>query len=480
LRLVDQDDIMRCAGGRWRIGAAIAIALSFFAPLLLAGEPGDAERLSIQFRQAARRVLPAVVTVRAEGASTPLSGVESRDPSGSGVIVDAAGGIILTNDHVVRNAQRVIVSFHDGRERTATAVRRDPRSDLAIVIVSAPGLTAARWGDSQSLDLGDWVLAIGQPFGLEGTVTAGIVSGKGRALGHSPYEDLIQTDAAINPGNSGGPLVNLAGEVVGINTAIKTQGGGYGGIGFAVPSARAKRIAGDLIRFGQVKRASIGVLIGRLDPRRAEQIGRRGAVPITGVAPLSPAAEADLRPGDVILAIGETEVQGVGMLQSFMESASLGEALSLKVFRDGKTLSIAVRPVAQAADAQPPAGPGPLQEALPTPNALGDDEPVRFPALGMNLGEPTVEMARRFGSDDRAKGLIVLGLEPGGPADRSGIEVGMLVTDVGGSRVESLDDLREALARRGPSRDVVLRVVSGRKAEFRVLLDLNPVESGRR
>jgi serine protease Do len=455
-----------------------------YAPTILACEPGDAERLSIRFRQAARQVLPTVVTVRAEGVSPPIAGVESRVPNGSGVIVDAAGGIILTNDHVVRNASRVIISFHDGRERTATAVHHDARSDLAIVVVSAPGLTEARWGSSQSLDLGDWVLAIGQPFGLEGTVTAGIVSGKGRGLGRAPYEDLIQTDAAINPGNSGGPLVNLAGEVVGINTAIKTQGGGYEGIGFAVPSERAKRIADDLIRFGQVKRASIGVLVGRLDPRRAEQIGRRGAVPITGVAALGPAAEADLRPGDVILAVGETDVQGVGMLQSLMESAPVGEALPLKVFRDGKTLSITVRPVAQGADVaaetQASAGPSPRQEALPPPKVLSDGEPVRFPALGMRLGEPTAEIARRFGSDDAARGLFVLGLEPGGPADRSGIEVGMLVTDVGGSRVESLDELRNALAGRDSSRDVVLRVVNGRKAEFRVLIDLNPVESSRR
>jgi serine protease Do len=400
------------------------------------------------------------------------------------VIIDAEAGIILTNDHVVRDAPRVVVTLNDGRERTAVRVRHDPRSDLAIVKIAAPGLTAARWGDSEALDLGDWVLAIGQPFGLAGTVTAGIVSGKSRGLGETPYEDLVQTDAAINPGNSGGPLVNLAGEVVGINTAIKTQGGGYEGVGFAVPAARARRIAEDLTRFGQVKRASIGVLIGRLDPQRMEQIARPGAVPITGVAPLSPAADADLRPGDVILTVNGAAAQGVGMLQSRIESAPVGIALRLTILRDGKTLEASVRPVSQdrdeAAVPVPPvasAAEAPRANDGPRPPAsdiLDARTPTRFPSLGMRLSEPTPDLSRRFGSEANPKGLFVRGLEPGGPADRAGIELGMLVTDVAGKRVASLADVREALADRPAARDLVLRVVKGQKAEFRILLDLNP------
>src|SRR5262249_37040104 len=159
-----------------------------------------------------------------------------------------------TNDHVVPAFGRVLVVLSDGRERVVTQVRRDPRSDLALLTIDprALGLQQADWGDSEALETGDWVLAIGQPFGLSGTVTAGIVSGKGRGLGMSQYEDMIQTDAAINPGNSGGPLVNLKGEVVGINTAIKTLNGGYEGVGFAVPASRARRVASDLAEFGQV------------------------------------------------------------------------------------------------------------------------------------------------------------------------------------------------------------------------------------
>src|SRR5439155_13365319 len=212
-----------------------------------------------------------------------------------------------------------LVTLPDGRERTATEARRDPRSDLAVLRVDPSGLTQAEWGDSQALDIGDWVLAIGQPFGLSGTVTAGIVSGKGRGIGIALYEDLIQTDAAINPGNSGGPLVNLRGEVVGINTAIKTLGGGYEGVGFAVPASRARRVAADLAEFGRVRRAYLGVTIRPVDPATAERLGSAAAALITGVAPGSPAAAAGLLGGDLILKVDGRPVEGPGPLQATIE-----------------------------------------------------------------------------------------------------------------------------------------------------------------
>ena len=201
-----------------------------------------------------------------------------REPGGSGVVIDAARGLVLTNDHVVQGAQQVVVVLGNGRERPVKQVWRDPKSDLALLSGRPRGLVQADWGDSDALDTGDWVLAIGQPFGLSGTVTAGIVSGKGRGIGIALYEDLIQTDAAINPGNSGGPLVNLKGEVVGINTAIKTLGGGYEGVGFAVPASRARRVAADLAEFGRVRRAYLGVTIRPVDAAdgRAARRRRRG------------------------------------------------------------------------------------------------------------------------------------------------------------------------------------------------------------
>jgi S1-C subfamily serine protease len=230
---------------------------------------GEAETLSASFRKASKQVLPAVVTVRPVGGPRPFEGPDARgrvlpprlpgmpppESGGSGVVINAEKGYVLTNDHVVQEAGRVEVTLHDGRARVASQVRRDPKSDLALLVIDPEGLTQADWGDSDALDTGDWVLAVGQPFGLSNTVTAGIVSGKGRGIGMAMYEDLIQTDAAINPGNSGGPLVNLKGEVVGINTAIKTQGGGYEGVGFAVPASRARRVAADLAEHGRVRRA---------------------------------------------------------------------------------------------------------------------------------------------------------------------------------------------------------------------------------
>ncbi|MEO6811179.1 MAG: trypsin-like peptidase domain-containing protein, partial [Isosphaeraceae bacterium] len=229
-----------------RLLALMGIAFALIVPGSWT-EAQDTEGLSASFRTAARRVLPAVVTVQPVDLGFPVptmprplgldENIIPRHPGGSGVVIDAARGLVLTNDHVVQG-RPVVVTLPDGRERAVTRVVRDPRSDLALLVINPEGLTAADWGDSETLDIGDWVLAVGQPFGLSGTVTAGIVSGKGRGIGAAVYEDLIQTDAAINPGNSGGPLVNLKGQIIGINTAIKSINGSYEGVGFAVPASR--------------------------------------------------------------------------------------------------------------------------------------------------------------------------------------------------------------------------------------------------
>ncbi len=340
---------------RQRHAAGIALALTLVMTFSGSVNAQDrARELSSSFRDAAKRVLPGVVTIRPQNVGVPAASgalgmlmprtIEPSSPGGSGVVIDAARGLILTNDHVIQNASTIAVVLSDGRERTVTQVRRDPRSDLALLAIKPDGLQQADWGDSEALELGDWVLAIGQPFGLSGTVTAGIVSGKGRGIDQAVYEDLIQTDAAINPGNSGGPLVNLQGEIVGINSAINTVGGGYEGVGFAVPSNRARRVAHDLANYGLVRRSTIGIRIGLLDPRNAERIGQPGAVLVTEVSPLSPAAEGGLKTGDVILAIGDRTVRGIGMLQSIIEVAPAGEPLALEVLRGGQRLPLQVRP----------------------------------------------------------------------------------------------------------------------------------------
>ncbi len=457
--------------------------------------PTEAEGLSSSFRAASKRVLPAVVTVRSGERTVSAQPVDAfggaieprpaREPGGSGVIIDAAKGLVLTNDHVVQSVPRPVVVLHDGRERPVKQVRRDPKSDLALLVIEPGGLSQAEWGDSDALDTGDWVLAIGQPFGLSDTVTAGIVSGKGRGIGLALYEDLIQTDAAINPGNSGGPLVDLKGRVVGINTAIKTYGGGYEGVGFAVPADRARRVAGDLETIGKVRRSYIGISVRRLDGESGTRLGLPGAVVVTAVVADGPADAGGIRPGDILLTIGGRPVRGPGPLQAAIEVATPGAPLPIRVLRAGAERDVSVRPLAQpdqfGLPEPAPIATGPIEaprptEARPEPStaprreSLESRTPSRFPALGLRLAEATPELRNRHGLPEAATGLVVLGVEPGGPADQGGLEIGMLVTDAATRRVETLAGFREALARRDKARDLVIRVLRGSKAEFRVLL----------
>ncbi len=497
----------------------------------------EAEGLSASFRKASRQVLPAVVTVRPVGTPGPNSpfvrspferdaaAQRRQEAGGSGVVVDSARGLVLTNDHLVEGSTGLMIVLADGRERPSRQIWRDPKSDLAVVAIDPAGLVQAAWGDSEALDIGDWVLAVGQPFGLSGTVTAGIVSGKGRGIGMALYEDLIQTDAAINPGNSGGPLVNLKGEVVGINTAIKTLGGGYEGVGFAVPSSRARRVAADLVEFGRVRRSYLGVTIRAVDLPTADRLNSPGAAVVTSVAAPSPAAEAGLRPGDVIVQVGGKPATSLGALQAAIELARVGEPLELAIDRSGQAFALTVRPEPQPdrfglpgpapvveaggfridvpgfrmvvpgparvvpppvvvesspaptpapATVEPPLTPPPGVAPPPAPSAVGETaarSPSRFPELGLRLSEPTPALIRRFGFDREPSGLIVTGVEPDGLADRGGLEVGMVVTDVAGRKAASVDDFREAVARRPQGRDLLIRILKGSKAEFRVIPD---------
>ena len=262
--------------------------------------------------------------------------------SGSGVIVDPSG-IILTNNHVVAGGGQIMVRLHDGREFKAVDIKTDPRSDLAILGIEGAGpLPAARLGDSGKAQVGDWVLALGEPFGLEGTVTAGIVSAKGRGLGLTRSENFIQTDAAINPGNSGGPLVNLDGEVIGINTAISTNSGDYQGVGFAIPIDLAKWVGGELERYGKVNRAYLGVSIQPVTQSLAEQfkVKVHTGVLIADVQANSPAAKAGLKSGDIVLQFAGHPVSSPRELQGYVEESKIGAAEPLVVLRDGKRMTL--------------------------------------------------------------------------------------------------------------------------------------------
>ncbi len=270
---------------------------------------------------------------------------EPRQSLGSGLIVEPEG-YVLTNNHVIENARTIMVRLSDEEEYEARVVGRDPRTDLALLKIQGRGkFTAVRLGDSDALRVGDWVVAIGNPFGLEHTVTAGIVSAKGRVIGAGPYDDFIQTDAAINPGNSGGPLFNTRGEVVGINSAIFSQTGGSVGIGFAIPVNLAKELLPQLKSKGRVVRGWLGIAIAPVTPEIAKTLGvpdRRGAV-VAELVPGGPAAAGGVRAGDVIVAFQDRPIRRVDDLPRVAARTPVGTEVELKLLRAGKEIAVTVR-----------------------------------------------------------------------------------------------------------------------------------------
>ena len=343
-----------------------------------------ANALSSAFREVASHVLPSVVAIEnrpdpswqtakqptapdgnSMGQANPFEGTPLEDffrnqnPSnsgpmsprqsprfqggiGSGVIIDSAG-IVLTNNHVVAGGGRVTIKTQDGREFVATEVLTDPQTDIAVVkFQGTPDLVAASIGDSDQMEVGDWVVALGQPFGLEGTVTTGIVSAKNRGIGITDRENFIQTDAAINPGNSGGPLVNLRGEIIGISTAISSQGGGNNGVGFAVPSNLAHWVSDQLLASGHVNRSYLGVSIQPVSYELSTQLGvaPNSGVAVTNVFPKTPAEKAGLKAGDVISKFGGAVVTTPQQLQLAVERATTGQVTIINVVRDGKPIEL--------------------------------------------------------------------------------------------------------------------------------------------
>lgn len=312
----------------------------------------EAKSLSQAFNTAAKQILPSVVKIRTVTSNRVmvrgLFPIQAPDQEGlgSGVII-RSDGIILTNNHVVDDADTVIVQLQDGTELYATEYKTDPLTDLAIVKVkSSESLPAARLGDSDQLSIGDWVLAVGHPLELETSVSAGIISAKGRSLGRVPRAQFLQTDAAINPGNSGGPLVNLRGEVIGINTAIASQTGGYQGIGFAVPANLARDVVKQLLEKGAVTRGYLGVALQDLTKDLSRQLLNQSNVTdgvlVTHVSRNTPAEQAGLRPGDVITRFADFPVNSRAALQRAVERVEVGTRHRLDVVRFGKPISVAV------------------------------------------------------------------------------------------------------------------------------------------
>jgi serine protease Do len=371
-------------------------------------------------------------------------------------------GVILTNNHVVAGDGELRVRLHDGREFIATNVWTDPKTDVAIVKIDASGLVAAQLGDSDLVSVGEWVLALGQPFGLEDTVTAGIISAKHRGVGIADRESFLQTDAAINPGNSGGPLVNLDGEVIGINTAISSRSGGSNGVGFAVPINLAKWVGDQLTRDGVVHRAYLGVGIQPVTAALAKQLDVRPmeGVVVTEVMPKTPAAQAGLQSGDVIVEYAGLAVSSPSGLQLLVERSELGKRHELTVIRDGKRITLSFVPEQQPDDLGVAANSIRGEES-------GQGHP-RLDAWGLEVAPLEPNVAEQLGMSD-VQGVVITGVQPGGLADSAGLASGMVITQVNRQPVKSLDSFLESMKRASADDGVLLLVRTQQGARFVVL-----------
>lgn len=378
----------------------------------------------------------------------PDMGQRPENALGSGFIIDASG-YIVTNNHVVEQADEVKVIFSDDTEMPAEVIGTDPLTDLALLKVETDRrLPAVEWGDSDAADVGDWVLAIGNPFGLGGTVTSGIISARARQINVGPYDDFLQTDASINRGNSGGPLFDMDGLVVGVTTAIFSPTGGSVGIGFAIPSAIAQPVIRQLREQGEVVRGYLGVQIQPVTPEIAEAVGLddpHGAL-VADVVPGSPAAEAGIEPGDVILEYAGEEVAEPRLLSRAVAATEVGSEREVVILRGGERRPLEVEIARLEAEADMAAA-----EGAPMP-----DTGVAGP-LGLELSELTPELRRDFGIGDEAQGVVVTHVERGSIAAEQGFQPGDVIRRVGGEEVDTPEEVSAAIeAARQADRDAVL------------------------
>jgi len=372
---------------------------------------------------------------------------------GSGFIVSSEG-YILTNAHVVKGAEEIKIRLANGKTYAAEIIGQDEKTDLAL-------LKAKTWfdfpqpvklGDSNKLRVGDWVIAIGNPFGLDHTVTVGIVSAKGRVIGAGPYDDFIQTDASINPGNSGGPLFNLEGEVIGINNLIYTTSGGNIGIGFAVPINMAKEVMDQLKNQGKVTRGWIGVSIQELTPELAETFGvtNINGVLITDVIPNSPAYQAGLKPGDIITKFNGKQVAKMQDLSRLVSMTPIGKSAKIEIIREKekKTFSIIVK------------------EKEETKKLVAE---TGEPDFGLQVEEVSPELAQRFGFSPGESGVIVTEVEPGGVADQAGLKVGDIIKEIDKKVINSINDFKEACQSASAKKGVLIFLTRKEGSLFLVL-----------
>ncbi|HCU88781.1 MAG TPA: serine endoprotease DegQ [Gammaproteobacteria bacterium] len=413
-----------------------------------------------------QQVTPAVVNIATEGIIEIRTNPLFNDPFfrrffnapdqrrhrktqslGSGVIIDAERGLVVTNNHVIANASQITVKLRDGRNLEAELVGSDPDTDVAVVKIDGPRLTAVPLANSDKLRVGDYVVAIGNPFGLGQTVTSGIISALARSgLGITGYEDLIQTDASINPGNSGGALVNLRGELVGINTAIFSQSGGNIGIGFAIPTNMVRQITDQLVDHGEVRRGFLGAQLQDLDPDLAGAFGvasGNGAV-LVNIMEGSPAHKAGLQPGDVVIAANDKQVTNAADLRNQVGLKRIGEKVKLKVMREGKKKIVTIT-VAERDDSQ----------------LLGELRNSRL--SGATFGE-IPQYSRAYG---RVQGVMVYEVENGSRVGRAGLREGDIITSVNRLPTRDIDEFLNVVNRL--QGELLIRLHRGNQAAFTVI-----------
>ncbi len=371
---------------------------------------------------------------------------------GSGFIIDPSG-LIVTNNHVIADAEQITVTLSDNTMLHARVIGRDPVSDLALLKVDAKRpLATANWGNSTKTRVGDWVLAIGNPFGLGGTVTSGIISATARDIHAGPYDDFLQTDASINRGNSGGPMFNLAGEVIGINTAIFSPSGGSIGIGFAIPSALARPIIDQLKTTGKVERGWIGAQIQPVTGDIAEAVGldkSRGAM-IASIDPASPAAQAKLRPGDVILAYDGHPIDRSRQLPHLVVDTPPDKPVKLSIWRDGKAQQVELK-VAALNPNRPPS---------PQPEPVKAKPPPSIDVLGLKLAKLTLDLRKQFSLSDAAKGVAITEVPPNSAGATQGLRPGDLILAAAGAGVTTPEEVQQkaAAAKKAGRKNLLVRV----------------------
>jgi len=493
-------------GSMLRSAARLAMAFGVVALTLAAPAAAIAKAPPASFADLADRLLPAVVnvattqTARDRGPSMDMPQFPPGSPFeeffrdffernngnnqpqrprraqslGSGFLV-SADGIVVTNNHVIADADEIKVRLYDDTEFSATLLGTDPKTDVAVLKIDSGGreLPFVQFGNSDTMRVGDWVVAIGNPFGLGGTVTAGIVSARGRDIGQGPYDDFIQTDASINRGNSGGPLFNLDGEVIGINTAIFSQTGGSIGIGFAISAKLATNVVAQLREFGRTRRGWLGVRIQQVTDEIAESLGldkARGAL-VADVTPDGPAKAAGIQAGDVIVRFAGQDVTEMRELPRIVAETAVGLSVEVEIWRDGKPMQVTAKLGELEEAEQASLRTAPSTETAPPAGAEG-----RIESLGLGLAMLTPQLRGEYSIRDQVEGVVVTQVDPTSAAEEKGLRLGDVIVEVAQDEVRTPADVERGVKsaldkgrksvlllidRQGEMRFVALRIDKG-------------------